>query len=256
MKYSLKAKAQQPEPASVGHDDDQHETVLFGEDLAALKDISDLPDGQPEGSTESLNAGIEPKNGFTASQGNCEERVLPPCVSRVIDVNGSARISIVLGPVERSKWLGQVIGLIDSASEKDVVDITICANYSGVCDTCSYRSLLSSINRCKASVITHAGILTTVNDVVLWLSGDVLKWSKSMTCIFMRQQCVGNMGDIADFDQSARDAIDSFKEYSQYIEARGLFTSEELKTMYETRGLLCLFGNELEARLANLKPVE
>ena len=255
MKYSLKASAT-PTPASVGHDDDQHESVLFGDDLSALKDVSALPDGQPEGATESLSVGaVAPKDGVVVCQGEGENRTYPPCVSRVIDANGAARISIVLGPVERNKWLGQVISLIDSASEKDTVDITVCANYSGNCDTCSYRSLLSAIDRCKASVITHAGILTTVNDVVLWLSGDVLRWSKSMTCIFMRQQLAANMADIADFDQSARDAKAAFDEYATYLTQRGLFTSEEIKHMYETRGMLCLFGAELEARLAKLKPV-
>jgi len=259
MKYSLSAQVvKTPEPTvpSVGHDDDQHASVLFGEDLSALKEVSELEDGQPEGATENLTQGINPKAGVSASCGcGGEGSVPPPAVSRVIDADGKATIKIILGPPERNKWLAHVIGLIDSASEKDVVDITIVPNVSGICDTLSHRSLLSAIDRCPASVITRASILSTIGDVVLWLSGDHLQYSKKMTGIFVRQPLAGYGGDIADLSQKGDDAIGAWKEYSEYVAARNLFTKQELNHMFETRGMLSLHGQELEARMANLKQV-
>lgn len=255
MKYSLKAQAAKPVVPGVGHDDDQHESVLFGEDLSALKDVSELPDGQPEGATENFQLSVAPKSGMVAvpqqSQGP-----QAPYASRVIGEDGSAKISIYLGEAEKDRWLGQIIGLMDSASEKDSVEITITPNYSGICDTYSYRSLLSAVERCKAPVTTRAGILSSIGDVALWLAGDEPKWSAHMTAIFMRQPLAGYGGDIADLERKSRDAVSSFKEYSGYIAARGLFSQAELSNMYETRGMLSLFGSELEARMAKLKPVD
>jgi ATP-dependent protease ClpP protease subunit len=154
---------------------------------------------------------------------------------------------------ERSRWVGQIVGLIDSASENDVIDITIDA--CGCNSVYSNRSILSAIERCKGTVITHAGFLTSVADVALWLAGDVLKWSKHMTAIMIRQQVYGFGGDVRDFVSKAEDAKTNFAEFSAYISARGLFTSAELKNMYETRGMLSLSGQELDARMAKLKQV-
>lgn len=255
MKYSLKAEVAKTPDSSVGHDDDQHETILFGEDLSALKDVSELPDGQPGASTEDFHANISPT---AAVCSECEEDEVRrvPYVSRVIDADGNARISIYFTELEKKRWLGQIIGLMDSASEKDTVTITIAPNYSGNCDTYSYRSMLSAVERCKAPVITRAGILTTIGDVALWLAGDEPKWSTHMTAIFMRQPLAGYGGDIADLERKSRDAISSFREYSSYLVARGLFSQTEMNSMYETRGMLSLFGSELEARMAKLKQVE
>lgn len=251
MKYALEGLSN-PAP-SVGHDDDQH-TVLFGEDLTALKEIGSMVDGQPTASTEGLKDFSSPKDAFIVQ---CQDNTPQvPYASRVIDADGHAYVKIYLGEREKSRYLGQIIGLLDTASENDVVDLTIAPNYCGECDTYSCRSILSAINRCKASVITRAGFLTSIGDLVIWLSGDELRWHKGMTGIFIRQLVTGYGGDIADFERKSKDAISSFKEYSDYIAARGLFTTEELNTMYETRGMLSLHGNELETRLAQLKAVE
>jgi len=252
MKFVAKnatlVKAQQ-EPTA-GHDDDQHEITLIGDDLTALKEISELEDGQPSASTE----GLAPQAAVTDC---CEPgqgpRPAPMCVSRVIDADNAQRIHVVLGFAERTKWLATVIGIMDSASEKDTIDITIndCPMVDNVYST---RSLLSAIDRCRATVITHAGALTSLGDIALWLSGDQLKWSKHMSVVFVRQQGFGFGGDIRDYVGKAKDAYDSFREFRDFIAARGLFTGEEIDKMYETRGMLSLFGRELEARINGLKP--
>ena len=259
MKYSLKAEAKPSvtEP-SVGHGDDQHETVLMGDDLSVLTKISDLEDGQPSSATENLTAQIDLKNSGRVTAGpDCDDGCCQkfPMVSRVIDSEGNATIRIVLGPLEKTKYLATVVGLLDSASEKDVVDITVGANVYGMCDTYTHRSILSAIDRCKASVTTHAGALTTIGDVAVWLSGDVLKYSKKMSFIMMRQPLTGYEGDIADYESKVASAKESWKEFSGYVAERNLFTKSELASMFETRGMLFLSGKELEARVAGLKEV-
>ena len=256
MKFAVNkkpaAKAATPVPTA-GHDDDQHEITLIGDDLSALKEVSETEDGQPSVATENLSAAAPVAD--CCEQGQYPNR-FPMCASRVIDAEtGTARINIILGIPERTKWLANIIGLIDSASEKDVVDITIDAcpmtnNVYGI------RSLLSAVERCRATVITHAGALETLGDIALWLSGDVIKWSKHMTAFFVRQQGFGYSGDIRDFVGKAEDACASFKEFRDYIAARGLFTEMEMNNMFETRGMLSLFGRELEARMNGLKQVK
>lgn len=256
MKFAVNkkpaAKAATPVPTA-GHDDDQHEITLIGDDLSALKEVSETEDGQPSVATENLGAAVPVAD--CCEQGQYPNR-FPMCASRVIDAEtGAARINIILGIPERTKWLANIIGLIDSASEKDVVDITIDAcpmtnNVYGI------RSLLSAVERCRATVITHAGALETLGDIALWLSGDVIKWSKHMTAFFVRQQGFGYSGDIRDFVGKAEDACASFKEFRDYIAARGLFTEMEMNNMFETRGMLSLFGRELEARMNSLKQVK
>ena len=259
MKYTLTAEVKPSvTEKSVGHDDDQHESVLFGEDLGALTKIDDLEDGQPSGATENLISKTDIKDTSSVTAGpECEECIQKfPNVSRVIDEEtGVAHIHIVLGPLEKSKYLATIVGLLDSTSEKDTVDITVCANMFGVCDTYSNRSLLSAIDRCKASVTTHAGALTTISDVAVWLSGDVLKYSKKMSFIMIRQPLTGFEGDIADYESKVARAKESWKEFSGYVAARNLFTKSELATMYDSRGMLFLSGKELEARVAGLKEV-
>lgn len=256
MNFKIKSAVQatQAQPATgVGHDGDQYESIIMGEDLSALTSLDETEAGQPSASTESLKDG-KPAPEDNAVQEGHNENCPPPCVSRVNDPNGGARIHIVLGTPERTKWLSVVIGLIDSASENDKIDITIVDSCVGS-DTYSCRSLLSSIDRCKAHVITHAGALTSLGDIALWLSGDELRYSKKMSATFARQQLTGFYGDIRDFVGKSDDAALSFREYSNYISSRGLFTKAELSQMFETRGILALWGKELEARVANLKEV-
>ena len=179
----------------------------------------------------------------------------PPCVSRIIDAEGHARITIILGPAERSEHLPLVLALIDSASETDVVDITVVSNVSGEAGTISQRSILSAIDRCKGTVITRAGALTTMGDVVIWLSGDKLLIPE-IGAIFMRQPIAAYYGDTADYERKLKDFRESLKEFSDYIVERGLFTTDEINTMYSTCGLLALYGPKLKERVAGLKNVK
>ena len=250
-----------------GQNDDHNEseTVLFGDDLSHLTQIDEGAEGDgqsPEASTEGLGEnGVttkkddssSPKGAYVVAaedQCQCQQK---PCVSRVIDAEGVAHITIILGQPERTLWLGQVVGLLDSASEKDIVDITITANVYGAAGTTEHRSLLSAIDRCKACVITRAGALTTVGDVAIWLAGDDIRWSKKMSAIFMRQPLSGYIGDVADFESKMAAAKRDWEEFRDYIVERGLFTKEELDSLYTTRGMLALFGDELEERMSNLK---
>ncbi len=255
MHYTLKQQGPKPKvETDVGHDDDQHVKVLFGEDITALKQVSELEDGQPEGSTESFHDVMSAPTGCDANQQANVPVRRSPAVSRVIDdVTGRATVKIILGSNERENWLAHVVGLIDAASENDIVDITIVPNNSGICDTLSHRSILSAIDRCRATVITRAGALSNMGDVVLWLSGDQLNYSKNMSVIFMRQPLAGFAGDISDFGIKGDDALQSVKEYSAYIVERGLFTKDELQWMFESSGMLCLYGKKLEERVAGLK---
>ncbi len=204
-----------------------------------------------------LDSVVEDRSKVTAACecGDCAQPHRPPCVSRIIDAEGKARISIILGPAERSEHLPLVLALIDSASETDVVDITVVSSVSGEAGTISQRSILSAIDRCKGTVITRAGALTTMGDVVIWLSGDKLLMPE-IGAIFMRQPIAAYIGDTADYERKLKDFRESLKEFSDYIVERGLFTQEEINTMYCTCGLLALYGPKLKDRIANLKPTK
>lgn len=265
MKFSLKDLTAPTQPVvepiddpSAGHDDDQP-SVLFGEDLSALQEVGTLEDGQPSGSLESLQVEGLDQNKLTAGPESrcCGDmgNMPPPCISRVIDKEGRAYIRIILGTYERmNTYMSRIVGLISSASENDLVDITI--------DTANnfsihvLRNLLSAIDNCRATVITHAGFLTSLCDVVLWLSGDEIRWSKKMSCIMCRQQFTEYSGDIRDFVGKAEDAASNFDEFSKFISDKGLFTAAELKNMFETRGMLSLSGQELDVRMAKVLSVQ
>lgn len=249
--------------AGVVGPDESPETILMGEDLTALTPVEETANA-PEGSTEGLGSrfhfsleGLDPKVAdVIACDNECEGgRPMPPCVSRVIDAEGKQKITIILDMNERKNYIGLVIGLINSASENDVVDITVMSSVSGQAGTMSQRSILSAIDRCKGTVITRAGALTTVGDVAIWLSGDEPRCAK-MSSIFMRQPVSGYFGDTADFESKLNDYRESMKEFCDFIVERGLFSQEELDKMYSTRGILSLFGDELQSRVKALKTVE
>jgi len=241
---------------------EEPEVSLIGDDVG-LQNIDALDEngGTPKdsffhGSLEAFFESVIEERGKVVAGPDCGGQVpARPCVSRVIDAEGVARICIILGPHERSEFLPLVLSLIDSASEKDVVDLTIVSNVSGEAGTISQRSILSAIDRCKGTVITRAGTLTTVGDVVIWLAGDKLMIPK-IGAIFMRQPIAAYIGDTVDYERKLKDFRDSLKEFSDYIVQRGLFTQEEIDRMYGNCGLLSLFGSELQNRVASLKEVK
>lgn len=252
--------------AGLREETDEPTVALFGDDLTSLTSVSEInEDGSSatetfngkkwkyalESLTEPQDAHGQVSNGPECCNSDGDHR---PCVSRVIDANGNATIKIILGYKERSEYLPLVTALIDSASENDVVDLTVVANVSGEAGTISQRSILSALDSCKGHVITRAGTITTMGDAVIWLSGDECRMPK-MGAIFMRQPISGFVGDAVDYERKAKDFRESLKEFSDYIVARGLFTQEEIDTMYESCGLLSLYGDALHERLANLKQV-
>ena len=246
MSAGLDEKSEEPEVSLIGDD-------VGLQNIDALDEAEESRASFFHGSLESFFASvIENRDKVTA--GPCVNDQCParPCVSRVIDAEGNARICIILGPRERSEFLPLVLGLIDSASEKDVVDLTVVSSVSGEAGTTSQRSILSAIDRCKGTVITRAGSLTTMGDVVIWLSGDKLLMPR-IGAIFMRQPVAGYIGDTVDYERKLKDFRESLKEFSDYIVERGLFTQEEIDMMYNSCGLLALCGDELQNRIASLK---
>lgn len=244
--------------AGLGKESEEPEVSLIGDDVG-LQSIDALDPAEESqhsffhGSLEAFfQSVIDDRGKVSAGPMCCEQVPARPCVSRVIDAEGNARICIILGPHERSEFLPLVLGLIDSASEKDVVDLTVVSNVSGEAGTISQRSILSAIDRCKGTVITRAGSLTTMGDVVIWLSGDKPIIPR-IGAIFMRQPIAGYCGDTADYERKLKDFRESLKEFSDFIVERGLFTQEEIDTMYNSCGLLALYGDELRKRLASLK---
>ena len=244
--------------AGLNEKSEEPEVSLIGDDVG-LQNIDALDPAEESnvsffhGSLESFFASvIEDRDKVSAGPCSSEQCPPRPCVSRVIDAEGNARICIILGPHERSEFLPLVLGLIDSASEKDVVDLTVVSSVSGEAGTTSQRSILSALDRCRGTVITRAGTLTTMGDVVIWLSGDKLLMPK-IGAIFMRQPVAGYIGDTVDYERKLKDFRESLKEFSDYIVERGLFTQEEIDRMYSSCGLLALCGDELQNRIASLK---
>lgn len=245
---------------------DTYENLIIGEGLSQLKSVDDLPDDvepgtgdqtqKPEASTESFEVNLHTESVKAECPQHGEGGGVPrPAVSRVIDAEGHARITILFGYVERFHHLGFITGLIDAATENDVVDLTIASRPGAKEGTIEMRSMLSAIDRCQAHVITRAGALTTFGEVALWLSGDERRMSK-MGCVMVRQPAAGYVGDIADYEHHLKAVKQSLKEYTDYIAATGLFTKEELKTAIEKRSILHLSYDELFERIKTLKNVD
>lgn len=230
------------------------ETVitLTGDDLSQLTQVTEEDDSNDDvGSTESFKtSSVANDNDCNCAQQQEQQR---PCVSRVIDANGNAKCTVVLGSYERHNFVGTVVSILDSASENDVVDITVVSTGANA-GTVEYRSILSAIDRCRGTVITRAGALTTLGDVAIWLAGDVRKMSP-IGCVLVRQPISGYCGDAADHELRLSNFRDAVQEFASFIVETGFFTEKEIDDMYEHRGLIALYGDNLKQRLANLKTV-
>lgn len=229
-----------------------YEETLFGEDSAALTSVSDL-DQTPDdigASTESLNSEV---NGFdelraTDQPPQQQQKVPPPCVSRTIDANGVTYTRIIFTD-DFYKYTGILVGLIDSATENDTVELTIDADTGKTDNNSAIRAFLSAIDRCKAKVITRAGTLCSMSRVALWLSGDECQMSPC-GWICLKQTSGFAMGDVADVEAKVLEVKTSWEEFKSFIAKRGLFTIEELDKLYVSRGLLTLYGETLRERVA------
>ena len=226
---------------------------LLGDDTLQLTSVDDKEsdDLGPTASTEGLCDQISTDANGGSQEQQTRDR---PAVSRVIDAEGHARISIIYGPQERTTAKGTIIAFIDSASENDIVDITLVSSVTGEAGTMEQRSILSAIDRCRGTVITRAGALTTLGDVAIWLSGDVRKMSP-IGCVLVRQPLAGFCGDTADYEERLKNCREAIREYSDFVVECGMFTQEEMDAMYEHRTVISLYGDKLRQRIANLKPV-
>ena len=246
---------------NTGDGQDDFESVIIGGDLSVLEKIGKEEEEKDlvgaSASTESLVIAKKPnpQNApVVAAPGQNGEAVPKPAVSRVQDANGNWHNKIILGYWESNRYLSLIIGLIDAASENDIVDITIVTDGTDV-GTTNRRSILSAINRCKAHVITRAGALTSVGEVAIWLSGDERHMSP-MGCIFLRQPMSGFCGDIADYEARLKAEKESMKEYFDFIADTGLISKSDLNEMCEHRGQIALFGKELMDKIPQLKQLD
>lgn len=212
-----------------------------------------------DASAEALNTELPSK--FRAGEGCddagcCEKR--PPLVSKVIDANGHAYISILWDghPFTGGGNSGVVVGLLNAASENDVVDITIMTALHNFNQTTtnifSTLSLLNAIQQCKAKVITRIGCFTSIGDCAMWLSGDDRRVSP-MAWLAVRQPRMNAGGTMRDVEFRIEDIKVQFKSITDFIVEKGLLTQEEIDRMYDDQAMIGMSYDELDARLQALK---
>jgi len=155
------------------------------------------------------------------------------------------------------KHTAVICAALNSARENDKVDMIIDVEEFGPqgVSAYAYRALLSSTINCKAHVTTYAGTITSMPRTALWLAGDTVTISK---CGWVRieQLPAFVVGATVDVSAMAEEAKTTYKEYADYIVSRKLFTEEDMKKMYEDRGILSLHGQELLSRVAQVNEVE
>ena len=250
-----KTEAVPTHQVSEAMDTEVYEECLFGEDSAMLTKVSDLEKQDADGhdigaSVESLIGEVNDQEVRDGVPGVPEQyqKMPPPCVARTIDANGCAYLRIILTD-DFYKYTGCLVGLIDSATENDVVEITIDAETGRTDNTYGIRAFLSAIDRCKAKVITRAGTLCSTSRIALWLSGDEC-WISPCGWICLKQTSGAAVGDAADVEAKVLEVRASWEEFKSFIAKRGLFTEKELEDLYVSRGLLSLYGETLRKRVA------
>jgi len=228
---------------------------LFGGELSALTDVTDLQ-GDADASLAAMEAfwgsvemGGTPSNN---DPGNQQQPQQPcPCyMSRDIRSDGSSLIRIILTGqfvIHTPKY----VAVLDAATERDAVHITIDAETAIGVQATPYRALLSACCRCKAHLTTYAGSLCSMPRVALWLTGDRVTISK-IGWIRLEQLCSGAIGNTADIENALNEAKTTWSEFRDYIVSRGLFTAEEMDGMYTHRSILTLFGKDLQTKVEQI----
>lgn len=213
---------------------------------------------QIEASVEALE-GLDPKAKVLAGEnGACECEKRPPLVSKVIDSSGSAYISILYDghPFTGGGEMGVITGLLDSASEKDVVDITIATalqNFNQpTTNIFKTLSLLSSIKKCKAKVITRIGCFTSFDDCAIWLSGADRRVSP-MAWLAVRQPRMAISGATLDAEFRVEDVKIQMKTLTDFIVDKGLLTQEEVDKIYNEQAIVGMSYDKLFERIESLK---
>jgi len=212
-----------------------------------------------DAAAEALNVELpsNPKAGEGCSGDGCEHK-RAPLVSKVIDANGHAYISILWDghPYTGGGNTGVVVGLLNAASENDVVDITIMTALHNFNQTTtnifSTLSLLNAVQQCKAKVITRIGTFTSIGDCAIWLSGDDRRVSP-MAWLAVRQPRMSAGGTMKDVEFRIEDLKIQFKSITDFIVSKGLLTQEEVDRMYDEQAMIAMSYDELDARLQALQ---
>ena len=208
--------------------------------------------------TEAFDATLPDQNPKADGQGGCGCGKRPALASKVIDANGNAYITILYDGNQTTGGAdtGMFTGLIDAATANDTVDITIMTTLwqfvQPTCNIFATLSLLSSIRKCKAKVITRAGMLCSVADCALWLSGTDRRMSP-MGWLAVRQPNACGGGTLKDAQFRSEDFSAQLKVFTDFIVEKGLLTAEEVTRMYEDQSIIGLSYDELEERIKSLK---
>lgn len=232
--------------------EDVRDTLLS---MAGVKSFSHME--QLDVSTEDLHI---TKDGLKAEgeKGCCCDR-RPPLCSKVIDQDGHARITILYdgSNVTGGDSISMFRGLIDAAVESDVIDITIMTCFNNFSrssnDTVKILSLLNSIKNCKAKrIITRAGLLGTIGDCALWLSGTE-RHIGPMTWLMVkpyRTITEGSMRDVSERSEVMRANIEML---GAICTEAGLLTEDEVKRLYDDECSVSLSYDDLKTRVSALK---
>lgn len=182
----------------------------------------------------------------------------PPLVSKVIDAEGHARITIMYDSsrVTGGGDMATFVGLIDAAEANDVVDLTVMTSLAHLNDggpsLLDTINLLSAINRCKAHVVTRAGCLSSLSDIAVWLSGDERHMSP-MGWVVVRQPSTGFAGSVTDMGDRDEANKAQIKQFTDFIVKTGFLTDAEIKRIIDDQDVVGFSYDELDARIKALK---
>ena len=196
------------------------------------------------------------------SQENCmcpSDDKRRPLISKVIDEgSGAARITIIFDGLNETGGndIGMICSLINNATAKDIVDLTL-ATYSltfggTTSNMFGILSLLNAMRNCKAKTITRAGCLMSISDCAIWLTGKDRRMGP-MGWLAVRQPSGCGGGTLQDTVFRVEDVLNQVKTLTDFIVDKGLLTAEEVKLLFEEQAMISLCYDELEARLANHK---
>lgn len=187
----------------------------------------------------------------------CEHR--PPLCSKVIGADGSAKITILYdgSQVTGGDSISMFRAMIDSAVESDVVDITIMTCFNNFAraanDTVRILSLLNSIKNCKAKrIITRAGLLGTIGDCALWLSGTE-RHVGPMMWLMVKPYRMITEGSMRDIDERSDVMRANIELLGSICTDAGLLTEDEVKRLYDDECSVSLSYEDLTSRIDALK---
>ena len=182
----------------------------------------------------------------------------PPLCSKVPGTEG-ATITILYdgSALSGGDNLSVFTGLINSAVESDVVDLTIMTcfnNYSrNTFDVIKVLSLLSALQNCKAKkIITRAACLCSIGDCALWLCGNDRRIGP-MGWLMVKPPRQITEGSMRDIELRSEDMKKQLTVFTDFIVGKGLLTQEEVNRLYDDEAVISLSYEDLAARVSALK---